>query len=47
VSARIDGKAPLVLAEGWDVTFYAGEEALSRKIEPWFPSEVEYRSRPG
>jgi hypothetical protein len=35
---------PLVLADGWDVSFYGSEEAINRQIEPWFPEDVEYRA---
>ena len=35
---------PLVLADGWDVSFYGSAEAIDRQIEPWFPEEVEYRA---
>ena len=36
--------SPLIIAEGWDVAFYSSEDAVNRDIEPWYPSEVEYRA---
>jgi hypothetical protein len=35
---------PLIIAVGWDVWFYSSEDALNRDIEPWFPSDVDYRA---
>jgi hypothetical protein len=35
---------PLVIAEGWDVTFYSSVEALNRHLEPWYASEQAVRA---
>jgi len=39
-----DPLPPLVVAEGWDITFFSSETALNWHLEPWFPSKVEYRA---
>ena len=35
---------PVVVAEGWDVTFHRSEDDVLAYYEPWFPGSAEYRS---
>lgn len=35
---------PIVVSEGWDVSFFASEEAVDKELEPWYPSDAEYRA---
>jgi hypothetical protein len=38
---------PLLVAEGWDLTFFRSAESLAGYIESWFPPDVEYRAWDG
>jgi hypothetical protein len=35
---------PIVVAEGWDLTFHRSEADVLAQYEPWFPSSAEYRA---
>jgi hypothetical protein len=35
---------PVVVAEGLDLSFYRSTDDVVCEIEPWFPSEAEYRA---
>lgn len=35
---------PLLVAEGWDLTFFRSAESLAGYIEPWFPPDVDYQA---
>ncbi len=35
---------PIVVADGWDLTFYRAEEDVALDLEAWYPDEVGYRA---
>jgi hypothetical protein len=38
---------PIVVAEGWDLDFFRSVDDVLTYLEPWFPSECDYRAFDG